>query len=159
MPLLSTIDIALTTSVDKANLMSFKESATMKMPRFAVLAALLAALLLGVLASAAQEERVLVIGHAESTDSYDPARGFTQTTGFVNRVTYQTLVTFPDEDASEILPLLATSWEVSEDGLTYTFTLNPTPASPPATPSLRRMWSSASTALRTSRATRPSSQT
>ncbi|RPJ00690.1 MAG: ABC transporter substrate-binding protein [Chloroflexi bacterium] len=73
--------------------------------------------------SAAQEEKVLVIGHAESTDSLDPARGYTQTTGFINRATYQTLVTFPDEDASAIIPMLATEWTVSEDGLTYTFTL------------------------------------
>ncbi len=73
--------------------------------------------------SAAQEEKVLVIGHAESTDSLDPARGYTQTTGFVNHVTYETLVTFPDEDASEIIPQLATEWSVSEDGLTYTFKL------------------------------------
>ena len=69
------------------------------------------------------EEKVLVIGHAESTDSLDPARGYTQTTGFVNHVTYETLVTFPDEDASEIIPQLATEWSVSEDGLTYTFKL------------------------------------
>lgn len=72
---------------------------------------------------AAQEEKVLVIGHAESTDSLDPARGFTQTTGIINRATYNTLVTFPDEDASEILPMLATAWEISEDGKSYTFTL------------------------------------
>ena len=73
--------------------------------------------------SFAQDEKVLVIGHAESTDSLDPARGYTQTTGFVLRATYQTLVTFPDADASEIIPDLATEWSVSEDGLTYTFTL------------------------------------
>src|SRR5690606_32778420 len=55
--------------------------------------------------------------------SLDPARGYTQTTGFVNHATYETLVTFPDEDASEIIPMLATEWSVSEDGLTYTFKL------------------------------------
>ena len=73
--------------------------------------------------SFAQDEKVLVIGHAESTDSLDPARGYTQTTGFINRATYQTLVTFPDEDASAIIPMLATEWTVSDDGLTYTFKL------------------------------------
>jgi peptide/nickel transport system substrate-binding protein len=73
--------------------------------------------------SIAQDEKVLVIGHAESTDSLDPARGYTQTTGFILKATYETLVTFPDENASEILPALATEWEISEDGLTYTFTL------------------------------------
>lgn len=74
--------------------------------------------------STAQDEKVLVIGHAESTDSLDPSHGFTQTTGIINRATYSTLVTFPDEDASEILPMLADSWEISEDGKTYTFMLN-----------------------------------
>ncbi len=72
----------------------------------------------------AQDEKVIVIGHAEVTDAYDPAHGFNPTSGIVNRVAYQTLVTFPDGDASEILPHLASSWSVSEDGLSYSFTLN-----------------------------------
>lgn len=82
------------------------------------------ALVLGLMSVQAQDEKVLVIGHAESTDSLDPARGYTQTTGIINHVTYNTLVTFPQADASAIEPLLAESWEVSADGLTYTFTLN-----------------------------------
>jgi peptide/nickel transport system substrate-binding protein len=73
--------------------------------------------------AAAQAERALVIGHAEITEAYDPAHAFNPTSGMVNRVAYDTLVTFPDGDASEILPLLATSWSISDDGLTYTFTL------------------------------------
>lgn len=72
----------------------------------------------------AQDEKVLVIGHAETTDAYDPAHAFSPTSGIVNHVAYDTLVTFPSGDASEILPRLATAWTVSEDGLTYTFTLN-----------------------------------
>jgi peptide/nickel transport system substrate-binding protein len=82
---------------------------------------LLVSLLPGI--SNAQDETILVIGHAESTDSLDPARGYTQTTGIINRVTYNTLVTFPDTDASSIQPMLASEWEISDDGLTYTFTL------------------------------------
>ena len=74
--------------------------------------------LLSVGALAAQEERVLVVGHAESTDSLDPANGYTQTTGIVHKLIYQTLVTFPDADASEIVPLLASDWTISEDSLT-----------------------------------------
>lgn len=73
----------------------------------------------------AQEENVLVIGHAESTDSLDPARGYTQTTGIILKATYQNLVTFPDDNAAEIVPQLASEWTISEDGLTYTFTLAP----------------------------------
>jgi peptide/nickel transport system substrate-binding protein len=71
----------------------------------------------------AQAEQVIVIGHAEITEAYDPAHAFNPTSGMVNRVAYDTLVTFPDGDASSIEPLLASSWTVSDDGLVYTFTL------------------------------------
>ena len=71
----------------------------------------------------AQDENVLVIGHAEVTDSYDPAHGFTPTSAIIHQAAYDTLVTFPDGDASDILPALATEWTVSDDGLVYTFTL------------------------------------
>jgi peptide/nickel transport system substrate-binding protein len=91
--------------------------------RVALLVLLALVALLSLSAVRAQDEKVLVIGHAESTDSLDPARGYTQTTGVVSRATYSTLVTFPDADASAIEPMLAESWEVSPDGLTYTFKL------------------------------------
>jgi peptide/nickel transport system substrate-binding protein len=71
----------------------------------------------------AQDDRVLVVGHAEIAEAYDPAHAFNPTSGMVNRVAYDTLVTFPDADASSIEPLLAASWTISDDGLTYTFTL------------------------------------
>ncbi|MFK7803028.1 MAG: ABC transporter substrate-binding protein [Anaerolineae bacterium] len=69
------------------------------------------------------EERVLVIGHSEVTESYDLAHAFNPTSGIVHRATYDTLVTFPDGDASSIEPNLAASWTTSDDGLAYTFTL------------------------------------
>ena len=71
----------------------------------------------------AGEERVLIIGHAEVTESYDPAHAFNPTSGIVHRATYDSLVTFPDADTSTVEPNLATSWEVSDDGTVYTFTL------------------------------------
>lgn len=89
------------------------------------LALLVALVLLPLLAftAQAQEETLLVVGHRESTDFLDPARGYTQTTAVVLKASYETLVTFPEADASAIVPGLASDWSVSEDGLTYTFNL------------------------------------
>ena len=69
----------------------------------------LLALLLGAFTGLAQDEKVLVIGWSENTDAYDPANGFTHSTHIINHVTYSQLVTFPDEDASRIVPSLAIS--------------------------------------------------
>ena len=96
------------------------------MNRFKYIVALLAvlALLIGAFSGIAQDEKVLVIGWSENTDAYDPANGFTHGSHIVNHVTYSQLVTFPDTDASEILPQLADSWEISDDATTYTLSLN-----------------------------------
>jgi peptide/nickel transport system substrate-binding protein len=93
------------------------------MKRFIPVILAVLALVLGLAGAQAQDEKVLVIGHAEATDSLDPARGYTQTTGIVNKATYDTLLTFPADSASDLLPQLATEWTISEDGLVYTFTL------------------------------------
>ena len=71
----------------------------------------------------AGDENVLVIGHSETTESYDLAYALTPTSRMVHRAIYDTLVSFPDSDTHSIDPNLATSWIVSDDGLTYTFTL------------------------------------
>ncbi len=85
------------------------------------LSAVLLAMALGI--ALAQDEKVIVIGHAEVAEAYDPAHAYSPTGGMVNRATYSTLVTFPDTDASSIEPLLASSWTISDDGLVYTFML------------------------------------
>lgn len=84
---------------------------------------LLLAALAGPPALLAQDERVLVVAHAEFTDSLDPARAFSTTAFIVHKATYQTLVTFPAGSTDSIEPLLAESWEVNDDGTVYTFTL------------------------------------
>jgi peptide/nickel transport system substrate-binding protein len=73
--------------------------------------------------STAQEEKVLVVGYVESVDSMDPARAFSFTPFTIFRAAYQTLVWFPPDAVTPLQPDLATSWETSEDGMTYTFYL------------------------------------
>ncbi len=71
----------------------------------------------------AKDEKVLVVGQAELTDSLDPARAFSTTAFIVHKATYQTLVTFPKDSTNTIQPLLAKSWKANDDGTIYTFTL------------------------------------
>jgi peptide/nickel transport system substrate-binding protein len=65
----------------------------------------------------------LVIAIAEDTVSYDPQRAFETLPTIVHKATYQTLVTFPDDSVETVIPGLAESWEISDDGTVYTFTL------------------------------------
>lgn len=51
------------------------------------------------------------------------ARAFSTTAFIVHRATYDSLVTYPDDSTEQIEPNLASSWEISEDGTVYTFTL------------------------------------
>jgi peptide/nickel transport system substrate-binding protein len=55
--------------------------------------------------------------------SLDPAEMYEISTFEVNTNLYDTLVFHDAEDTSKLVPRLATEWSVSEDGLTYTFTL------------------------------------
>ncbi|AYC30824.1 ABC transporter substrate-binding protein [Paenisporosarcina cavernae] len=67
--------------------------------------------------------KILVFGRGGDSVSLDPA---TVTDGESFKVTknvFETLVNFGDQD-TEIHPGLAKEWEASDDGLTYTFTLN-----------------------------------
>src|SRR5579859_4595399 len=72
---------------------------------------------------ASAQAKTLVIGIAENTTSLDPARGFEPEGGIIEKAAYDTLVTFPADNVTKIIPNLATKWDISSDGLTYTFTL------------------------------------
>lgn len=72
---------------------------------------------------AQEEERVLVVGLSEDYHSLDPSRAYEPGGGLIHHSVYDTLVTFPPDSVSEILPSLSESWEISEDGLVYTFAL------------------------------------
>jgi peptide/nickel transport system substrate-binding protein len=67
----------------------------------------------------------LVIGANFVIQSLDPGRSIETTTNMINHAAYDALVTFDGEDLSNPKPLLASKWTVSDDGTTYTFTLQP----------------------------------
>jgi len=75
---------------------------------------------------AAQDEgSQLVIGANFVIQSLDPGRSIETTTNMINHSTYDSLVSFEGEDLTTPVPRLASEWTVSEDGTSYTFTLQP----------------------------------
>jgi peptide/nickel transport system substrate-binding protein len=74
-------------------------------------------------AAIAQDEKVLIIGESFNIDYMDPGRSFSFTPFQIFLGVYQTLLKFP---ANGITPLefdVASGYEQSEDGLSFTFTL------------------------------------
>ncbi len=74
-------------------------------------------------ASAPAGDPVLVRGNGTEPESLDPAKSETVETHYILLDLFEGLVTV-DKD-SNVLPGAATSWEMSPDGLTYTFHLRP----------------------------------
>ncbi len=73
--------------------------------------------------AAQDEERLLVVGLSEDYHSLDPSRAYEPGGSLIHHSVYDTLVTFPSDSVSEILPNLAADWDISDDGLVYTFYL------------------------------------
>ena len=81
----------------------------------------------GIINQAKANESTLIFGHSADTDILDPHA----TGGWITyEVTYQMFEGFVKEDLSDpnaktpkLIPALATSWDISEDGLVYTFRL------------------------------------
>ncbi len=72
--------------------------------------------------SVAQDASLVTIGRTSDADRYDPQRSSSLAAAEVLYMVGDTLVTLSD-DLKTVEPALAESWEVSEDGLTYTFHL------------------------------------
>lgn len=101
-----------------------------KSRRAGALAALLALGLVGVAgaveAGAAPEAAgggTLVVGKSFDLVTMDPGRMFETTGGIIIPAMYDTLLTFENNDVTEPVAGLATSWEVNEDATEFTFTL------------------------------------
>jgi len=77
-------------------------------------------------ASATGDPGTLLVGtDLHNIRTLDPGRTIEVTGMMMEKVTYDTLVTFSGEDLRPPRPVLATSWKVSADGRAYTFALRP----------------------------------
>ncbi|MGZ9234164.1 MAG: ABC transporter substrate-binding protein [Anaerolineales bacterium] len=68
---------------------------------------------------------VLKIANTANITTWDPVASFSTEAAYIANVYEQLLRINPPGSADEYTPLLAESWEVSEDGLSYTFKLRP----------------------------------
>ena len=84
--------------------------------------AAVAAFALGV--GAAHADTTLVIGIAADPTGFDPEAVLNNTSGFVMATIFDSLVKYKP-GTTEVEPGVAQKWEVSPDGLTYTFHLRP----------------------------------
>ena len=66
----------------------------------------------------------IVIGQSMGYTTLDPAHSYEWDGEMVLHSVYNTLVTTDPSDESEILPCIASDWTISDDSLTYVFTLN-----------------------------------
>lgn len=89
---------------------------------FAVL--LLGVMLLSMSAALAQDNTLIVATNIDDIITLDPGRGGESTNLLVNHATYDTLLEIRADDLNKIVPSLADSYTVSDDGLVYTFTLH-----------------------------------
>ncbi|MBN2471295.1 MAG: ABC transporter substrate-binding protein [Anaerolineae bacterium] len=71
----------------------------------------------------AQDEKVLIVGLSEDFNGLDVHRAYEPGGSMIHKIVYDTLITFPTDSVSEIVPNLAADWDISDDGLVYTFML------------------------------------
>lgn len=74
-------------------------------------------------APSAEGPQILSVASSASVTTWDPVRSFSTEAFYLGNV-YETLLTRnPEGSAEEFTPGLAKAWEASDDGLTWTFTL------------------------------------
>ena len=78
-----------------------------------------------VAAAAGGDRGTLIVGGSAQFRTLDPGRTIEVNGMMVEKVTYDTLVTFDGEDLRNPRPHLATGWKVGADARTFTFTLRP----------------------------------
>lgn len=78
-----------------------------------------------VAAGAGSDQGTLIVGGNAQFRTLDPGRTIEVTGMMIEKVTYDTLITFDGEDLRTPRPHLATDWKVGADARTFTFTLRP----------------------------------
>lgn len=72
-----------------------------------------------------REETLIIVRDIDDVVTNDPSRTFEWTSQIPTHAAYDTLLNIEPPDISQIKPKLATKWEISPDGTTYTFHLRP----------------------------------
>jgi peptide/nickel transport system substrate-binding protein len=71
--------------------------------------------------SQSRQETLIIVRNIDDYVTNDPSRQYEYTAQMLDQSSYDTLVTVEAPDFTKIQPKLAESWEISKDGLTYTF--------------------------------------
>src|SRR4051794_3597924 len=85
---------------------------------------LIGAMLMSMGAALAQDNTLIVVTNIDDVITFDPARSYETTNLMVQHATYDTLLEIHADDLNKIVPGVADSYTVSDDGLTYTFSLH-----------------------------------
>lgn len=65
----------------------------------------------------------MIVATIGDLETLDPAWAYDTASGTAIFNIYETLIFYDGEHVDKFVPMLATSWEISEDGLVYTFTI------------------------------------
>jgi peptide/nickel transport system substrate-binding protein len=76
-----------------------------------------------VAAATSKDPTTLVVLRYAEPDTLDPALDYETAGAEIIRNIYDPLLFYKAGDPSQFIPMLATDWTISEDGLTYTFTI------------------------------------
>ncbi|MCB1715815.1 MAG: ABC transporter substrate-binding protein, partial [Candidatus Competibacteraceae bacterium] len=96
----------------------------MRKTLYAALSALLM-LLVPVVHAATPKDTVVIAGAIDDIITLDPAEIFEFSGAEYAGNTYDRLIGYDPEDVSNIFGVVAESWEVGDDGKTYTFKIRP----------------------------------
>src|SRR5215212_1869223 len=75
--------------------------------------------------TAAQDDALVLVRDISVTRTLDPHRQFDYSPPITEHAIYETLVTMEPGDYENVTPLMATSWELADDGAAWVFHLRP----------------------------------